>query len=69
MIVGPGAAQAPFLEYDTVNRRWRIWQSFTHDVRSGTYIDLYPDGQADRVTTLNGDVMNIVTFNLPLQDL
>jgi len=50
IILGPEATQAPLLEFDTANNRWRIWQAFNGSVTQGTYLDLYPNGLIERVT-------------------
>ena len=65
MITGPEATQAPFAEYMRDLDRWRIWQSFSADVRSGTYLELYPNGQVDRVTVLNWMVQDITIISGP----
>lgn len=62
-LLTPEARQAPFAEFDARTKRWRIWQSFTPHVDGGTYLDLYPTGQVDRVTVLNGWVAEIVILS------
>lgn len=67
MIVDPGASQAPFLEYDPRTGRWRVWVIFNDDATAGTYIDLYPTGQSERLTTFpNGDVFKITRLTGPV---
>lgn len=70
MITGPNMSQAPFAEYDDLTHRWRIWQAFSSDVKSGTYLDMYDTGLVERVTLLNGVVQNITRISNPrLQEL
>lgn len=61
MIVGPHSAQSPFLEYDSITRRWRVWQSFDGSVTNGTYLDLYPSGLIERVTLQSGGEVGEIT--------
>lgn len=66
-ILTPGQAQAPFLEYDERTQRWRVWLAFDATVDGGTYLDLYPTGQSDRVTLRSdGVVENIVRLTGPV---
>jgi len=50
--------QQPFAVFG--DHIWRIWISYNNDVTSGTYLELYPDGQVDRVTVNNNDIMEVV---------
>lgn len=66
MLLGPDSAQAPFLAYDYINTRWRVWQTFLPDLLNGTYIDLYDDGRAERVTVKDGITQDIVILTGPV---
>jgi hypothetical protein len=58
--------QHPFIEWSAADNRWRIWMMFNTDLSGGTYFDLYPNGQIDRVTILENDVIDIVNYLQPL---
>lgn len=65
-LLTPEARQAPFAEFHTPTGLWRIWQSFSSDVSSGTYVILYPTGMAERVTTHEGQIMDTVILTGPV---
>lgn len=68
-IVGPDSRQPPILTYHPQTGRWRIWLMYSPDVVSGTYLDMYPDGMSERVTTKDGYIQSITRTTNPIQDL
>lgn len=49
-----------FLDY--ANGRWRVWFSYAPCLKSGVYMDLYPDGTMTRVTLKDGVITDETTY-------
>lgn len=47
-IAQPQQHQAPFAEFK--DGEWRIWLSWKHQLKAGTYLVLHATGAVDRIT-------------------
>lgn len=61
IVLDPQAKQAPFIEFDTRTRRWRVWMTFDGSITNGTYLDLYDTGLCERVTLQSGGEVREIT--------